>query len=142
MYYKLRVLVSTRSSNKKRQLNILLAEDEDIYQQIIESYIESLGLKITIVEDGKKCLAEAADHTYDIILMDIEMPEKNGLEATREIREKGIKTPIIAVTSNTWREDEITSKESGMNDFIAKPLTRSTLEKAINFWADHNQSLT
>ncbi len=138
----LRILVTLGNSNKKRQLSILLAEDEDIYQQIIENYIDSLGLKITIVEDGKKCLAEAADQSYDIILMDIEMPEKNGLEATREIREKGIKTPIIAVTSNTWREDEITSKESGMNDFLAKPVSKTTLEKTINYWVGQNQSLT
>jgi CheY-like chemotaxis protein len=119
-----------------KNLKILFAEDEDIYQQIMESYAESLGLKLTIVEDGQKCVTELDYHSYDIILMDIEMPHKNGLEATREIREKGVKTPIIAVTSNTWREDEIISRESGMNDFLAKPVNKKKLEKTIKYWSE------
>jgi DNA-binding response OmpR family regulator len=73
---------------------------------------------------------------YDLILMDIEMPEKNGLETTREIRKKGINIPIIAVTSNTWKEDEIRSLKSGMNDFLAKPFNAKTLAKKIEYWGN------
>ena len=118
-----------------RNLKILLAEDEDIYQQIIENYLNSFGLNLTIVENGEKCIAEAGIHSYDVILMDIEMPEKNGLEATQELRKKGIKTPIIAVTSSIWKEDEITFRASGMNDFLPKPLNKKKLESTIHYWA-------
>lgn len=136
-------MVSTENYiNSGKTLRVLLAEDEDIYQQIIQNYVEALGLKLTIVENGKKCIAEAGDQSYDIILMDIEMPEKDGLQTTLELREKGIRTPIIAVTSNTWKEDEITSKESGMNDFLAKPFNKSKLEKTIKYWASKSPAST
>lgn len=117
-----------------KSLRVLLAEDEDIYQKIIESYVNSLDLELTIVENGRQCITKAEEQNYDIILMDIIMPEINGYEATREIREKGIKTPIIAVTSNTWAEDEITSIKTGMNDFLAKPFNAKKLAGKIAYW--------
>ncbi|MFP3859612.1 MAG: response regulator [Bacteroidales bacterium] len=129
-------MVDTVNHKRRRKtLRILLAEDEDIYQQIIKNFAESLGLHITIVGDGKNCILEAGNHYYDIILMDIEMPKKNGLEVTRELRKKGIKIPIIAVTANTWKEDKIRSIQSGMNDFLPKPLSKKNLEKTILYWS-------
>lgn len=119
----------------KKSLRILLAEDEDIYQEVIERYIKNMGLQLTIVDDGIKCLQESQEGSYDIILMDIEMPGKDGFETTQELRKKGVKIPIIAVTSNTWREDKINSINSGMNDFLPKPFNRSKLARMINYWA-------
>lgn len=119
-----------------KQLRILLAEDEYIYQKIIESYISSFDLVLTVVENGNQCVSKAEKHNYDVILMDIVMPEKNGLEATREIRDKGINTPIIAITSNTWAEDEIISIDSGMNDFLAKPFNAKKLVHKITYWTN------
>jgi hypothetical protein len=124
----------------KKSLRILLAEDEDIYQEVIERYITNMGLHITIVDNGLKCLEESQEGSYDIILMDIEMPGKNGFETTQELRQKGLDIPIIAVTSNTWREDKINSINSGMNDFLPKPFNRSKLARMINYWAEKRGS--
>ena len=126
--------------NNKKSLHILLAEDEDIYQEVIGRYITNMGLHLTIVDDGLKCLEETKEGSYDIILMDIEMPGKNGFETTQELRKKGIDIPIIAVTSNTWREDKINSINSGMNDFLPKPFNRSKLANMINYWAEKSGS--
>lgn len=119
-------------------LRILLVEDEDIYQEIIQRYTKAMGLDITIVDNGEKCIHELQNDAYDIILMDIEMPRKNGFEATAELRKNGVKTPIIAVTSNAWREDEINSINSGMNDFLPKPFDKQRLEKKIQYWAEQS----
>ena len=124
----------------KKTIHILLAEDEDIYQEVIERYIETMGLQLTIVDNGKKCIEEAKECSFDIILMDIEMPEKNGFETTKEIRSRGINTPIIAVTSNTWREDKINSINSGMNDFLAKPFNKRKLSRMITYWIEKSST--
>ena len=121
-----------------RQLQILLAEDEHIYQRIIENYIRNLDMQLTIVDNGKKCLDQIEKNNYDIILMDIIMPELDGIETTQAIREKGIKTPIIAVTSNVWKEDEERSIKSGMNDFLPKPFNAQKLFRKIAYWSRHN----
>jgi len=129
------------SVTKKRILSkpirILLAEDEQIYQKIIERYIHSFDLDLTIVENGNQCILEAEAQKYDIILMDIVMPGKNGIEAAKELRKKGINVPIIAVTSNAWAEDEIKSINSGMNDFLAKPFHAQKLARKIAYWTEH-----
>ncbi|MFP4620327.1 MAG: response regulator [Bacteroidales bacterium] len=125
--------------NKKssKQIRILLAEDEQIYQKIIERYIHSFDFEVTIVEDGNQCILEAEADKYDIILMDIVMPGKNGIEAAMELRKRGIKTPIIAVTSGAWAEEKIKSINSGMNDFIAKPFHAKKLAKKIAYWTKY-----
>jgi len=129
-----------KGSNRK-SIHILLAEDEDIYQEVIERYINTMGLHLTIVDNGKKCIEEAKEDAFDIILMDIEMPEKNGFETTQEIRRRGINIPIIAVTANTWREDRINSIKSGMNDFLAKPFNIRKFSQMINYWAEKSSTI-
>ena len=127
--------------SNSNSIHILLAEDEDIYQEVIERYINTMGLHLTIVDNGRKCIEEAGESSFDIILMDIEMPEKNGIETTREIRKRGINTPIIAVTANTWREDKINSIKSGMNDFLAKPFNKRKFSRMINYWAEKSSTI-
>jgi CheY-like chemotaxis protein len=121
-----------------KSISILLAEDEQIYQKIIEHHIHSFELDLKIVVSGDQCITEAASKEYDIILMDIMMPGKDGIEAARVLREKGIQTPIIAVTSNTWAEDKIKSINSGMNDFLAKPFHAKKLARKIAYWTEQN----
>jgi len=123
-----------------KRLRILLAEDEYIYQRVIEKYIHDFDMQLTIVEDGEECLEKIERQEYDIILMDIVMPNLNGLETTQAIRKKGIDTPIIAVTSNTWKEDEEMSIDSGMNDFLPKPFNAQKLVKKITYWSKKNRS--
>lgn len=118
-----------------RTIRVLLAEDEHLYQRIIEQYIHEFNIQLTIVNDGKACLDKVDRQQYDVILMDIIMPEFNGLEVARAIRNKGIQTPIIAVTSNIWKEDEIKSIKSGMNDFLPKPFNAQKLAQKITYWS-------
>lgn len=128
-------MLTVKNIPSTRTIRVLLAEDEHLYQRIIEQYIHEFNIQLTIVNDGKACLDKVDRQQYDVILMDIIMPEFNGLEVARAIRNKGIKTPIIAVTSNIWKEDEIKSIKSGMNDFLPKPFNAQKLARKITYWS-------
>jgi len=128
-------LLTVKNIPSTRTIRVLLAEDEHLYQRIIEQYIHEFNIQLTIVNDGKACLDKVDRQQYDVILMDIIMPEFNGLEVARAIRNKGIQTPIIAVTSNIWKEDEIKSIKSGMNDFLPKPFNAQKLAQKITYWS-------
>lgn len=132
----MRLLSDYKNKKSFRPIRVLLAEDEYLYQKIIEGYVHSFNLELTIVDNGNQCISKAIEQQYDIILMDIVMPHKSGLEAARELRSHGITTPIIAITSNTWVEDEITSIEAGMNDFLAKPISAKKLARKIAYWSN------
>ncbi|MBS3805985.1 MAG: response regulator [Bacteroidales bacterium] len=128
-------MLTVKNIPSTRTIRVLLAEDEHLYQHVIEQYIHEFNIQLTIVNDGKACLDKVDRQQYDVILMDIIMPEFNGLEVARAIRNKGIKTPIIAVTSNIWKEDEIKSIKSGMNDFLPKPFNAQKLARKITYWS-------
>ena len=109
--------------------NILLAEDNDLNVEIAEAILERAGLKTERVEDGIQCvnkIMEMPVGTYDIILMDIQMPEMNGYKATQEIRRLPDRDkaciPIIAMTANAFEEDKRDAIAAGMNGHIAKPI--------------------
>jgi len=120
-----------------KDLNILVAEDNAINQRVARFLIEKLGHKVEIAENGKIALEKFKDNDYDLILMDIQMPIMDGLEATREIRsfetqnniEKRI--PIVALTANTMKGDREKFLDSGMNDYIGKPFKASELSQLI-----------
>ena len=109
--------------------NILLAEDNDLNAEIAETILEHAGLKIDRVEDGIQCvnrIMEMPVGTYDMILMDIQMPRMNGYKATQAIRHLPDKDkaciPIIAMTANAFEEDKRDAIEAGMDGHIAKPI--------------------
>ena len=109
--------------------NILLAEDNDLNAEIAEAILEHAGLKIDRVEDGIQCvnkIMEMPAGTYDMILMDIQMPRMNGYKAAQAIRHLPDKDkaciPIIAMTANAFEEDKRDAIEAGMNGHIAKPI--------------------
>ena len=109
--------------------NILLAEDNDLNAEIAEVILERAGLKIERVEDGIQCvnrIMKMPAGTYDMILMDIQMPQMDGYKATRVIRRLPDKDkaciPIIAMTANAFEEDKRKAIAAGMNDHIAKPI--------------------
>ncbi|MGV7005345.1 response regulator [Desulfovibrio sp. QI0442] len=115
---------------------ILLVEDEPINREIAQALLEDVGFIVDLAEDGGKAIERVQAATYDLILMDMQMPHINGLEATRQIRllPQGAAIPIIAMTANAFAEDRELCIEAGMNDFIAKPVSVSLLYQKLCAW--------
>lgn len=106
---------------------ILLVEDSPDNAMLICHYIESLGAKIDIATDGIRALDKASKKHYDVILMDIQMPGMDGLEATRRLRRSGYREPIIAVTAHALHAEAEKSLQAGCNVHLTKPVTRKKL---------------
>jgi len=112
------------------ELQILLAEDNKLNQLMIKKVVEDFGFALDIVETGKEAVEKLANQHYDLILMDVHMPEMDGYTATKYIREKmGAKSniPIIVVTSPSDRKEHIQSLLLGANTFISKPINPEEL---------------
>jgi two-component system, sensor histidine kinase len=124
-----------------RPLRILVAEDSSINQFVAATLLEDIGVHADIVGDGLEAVTSATRNRYDLILMDMQMPEMGGIEATRAIRARGGRlatVPIIALTANAFDEDVRSCLDAGMNDFISKPIERERLLAAICRHLDHN----
>jgi len=114
---------------------ILLAEDNKINQKLIRAIIKKAGYYLDIVEDGKAALEKVRTGAYDLVLMDIQMPEMNGLDATKAIRQAGFaEIPVIAMTASAFEKDRKMCLDAGMNDFISKPLKQTDLLRMIFKW--------
>lgn len=113
---------------------VLLVEDNVINQKVAKKILESLNLDVSIAANGVEAIHKVESDVYDIIFMDIQMPIMNGLDATIEIRKKGIQTPIIAMTANAMKEDRDLSIEVGMDDFISKPITFAAINTVMQKW--------
>jgi signal transduction histidine kinase/CheY-like chemotaxis protein len=122
-------------------LQILLAEDNKMNQFIARKTFSKIGYTIDIADNGRVAIQMQDNKKYDLIFMDIQMPEMDGLEAARHIIEMygNDAPPIIAMTANVLSEDEVKCKQAGMVDFISKPFTIERLEKVIQRWAQHGR---
>jgi PAS domain S-box-containing protein len=121
---------------------VLLAEDDCINQEVARLILEDAGLTTDLAEDGAQALRMAEANSYALILMDMQMPEMDGVEATREIRKlDGRKAvPIIAMTANAFAEDREKCFDAGMNDFVAKPFNPEALFKVLLKWISKNET--
>ncbi|MFN3697072.1 MAG: response regulator [Pseudobdellovibrio sp.] len=129
-------------SNQSLSLNILLAEDNEINQKIAASFLKKMGHTVSVASNGLQALDKFNSQKFDLILMDIQMPEMNGYDATRAIRdlEKILKTrtPIIALTAHALRGDKEKCIQNGMDDYISKPLFYDDLQTIITKYSRHN----
>jgi CheY-like chemotaxis protein len=119
---------------RKLPLRILLAEDNHFNQLVASKILNRLGYKIEIVDNGIKVLEAMQNRRYDVILMDIQMPEMDGLEATKHIVDNtdlARRPYIIALTANAMDSDRQICMDAGMDDFISKPVNVDSLVKAL-----------
>lgn len=105
----------------------LLVEDEPVNREVATAYLHEIWPRIDVANDGVEAVEMANRNTYDVILMDMQMPRMDGLQATREIRAKDPNVLILAMTANAFVDDKKRCIEAGMNDFIAKPVRPNTL---------------
>jgi len=113
------------------RIRILLAEDTPDNQRLISMFLKRYNIDLVIVDNGKKAVDEATRNDYDLLLMDIQMPYMNGIEATDTLIKAGYRKPIIAVTANAMQDDISLYKKIGFSHVVAKPIVKKLLIDAI-----------
>jgi CheY-like chemotaxis protein len=118
-----------------RQLRVLLAEDSLVNQKLAVALLERRGHLVTVANNGREALVATESQEFDLVLMDVQMPEMDGYEATRAIRmaerQSGLHLPIIAVTAHAFKGDEARCLAAGMDAYISKPISAAELYQAI-----------
>lgn len=116
---------------------VLLVEDNEVNQIVASKMIKRFGLSVDIAANGIEALGFLENNRYELIFMDLHMPNMDGYEATRNIRHLNIHTPIIAITAATDKSVKKNCIDAGMNDFIAKPIIMAVLNEKIDYWIQH-----
>ncbi len=138
-------IADAESRDLLKGFSVLLAEDNEINQQVAVELLEEAGLSVTVVPDGVQAVDKAENRFYDVVLMDIQMPEMDGYEATKQIRKAedagtlkyvGIqkRLPVIAMTANAMSGDREKALAAGMDDHIVKPIDPEQLINTLLYW--------
>jgi two-component system sensor histidine kinase/response regulator len=129
----------------RRRLKILLAEDNIVNQKLAAKMLENRGHHVHVASDGQKAIDALTRERYDLVLMDIQMPEMDGLEATERIRDReeqeGIHTPIVAMTAHAMKGDRERCVAAGMDDYLSKPIKAADLYDVIDRWGKRIRSV-
>ncbi|OPY55056.1 MAG: hybrid sensory histidine kinase BarA [Methanosaeta sp. PtaU1.Bin112] len=128
------IVACTRPANSevdKHDLRIIVAEDNPVNQKVALSMLKRIGYRADVAANGVEVLKALERQHYDVVLMDIQMPEMDGFEATRRIRSSGIKTCIIAITAHALNGDREACLSMGMDGYISKPIRMEELQKAL-----------
>jgi signal transduction histidine kinase/DNA-binding response OmpR family regulator len=121
----------------KAGARVLVADDHVVNQELFKTILERAGNEVSVANDGKQALELCAVKDFDIVFMDIQMPEMDGFEATRALRAKGATMPIIAVTASAERRDRERCLECGMDDILTKPFGRADIVAMTEYWLKH-----
>ncbi len=124
-----------------RGSHILLVDDNSINQEVGKEFLEAVGMVVTLASNGQECLAALQHGTYDLVLMDVQMPVMDGLEATRRIRANSQfkDLPIIAMTAHAMAGDREKSLGAGMNEHLTKPINQTALYQTLKTWIAEKQ---
>ena len=122
---------------------VLLAEDNPLNQEVALDLLNEVGLQVDVADDGLQALHLAEDNDYDLILLDVQMPNMDGLEACRQILRlpRHRNTPVVAMTANAFEEDRNTALAAGMVDHIPKPVDPQLLYKTLARWLNHGNDI-
>lgn len=126
-----RELVKQYIASLARPLRILIADDNSVNRLVAARMLDGLDINISMAADGAEAVTCATNFNMDLILMDVRMPEMDGIEATRAIRSQGIGVPIIAFTANAFADDIEETRHAGMSGFVSKPVRKPVLMAAI-----------
>ena len=116
---------------------VLLAEDNIVNQKVARAMLERLGIQVDCVSNGVEAVSALTRQPYDLVLMDCQMPELDGYEAAKQIRNLGTQAanvPIVALTASALSDDRERCLQSGMNDFMGKPVKREELRTVLSAW--------
>jgi CheY-like chemotaxis protein len=114
--------------------SVLLAEDNPTTQELLVILLENAGVNVHVVSNGRQAIDFLERERVDLVFMDCQMPEMDGLEATLQLRRNGLSAPIIALTAHAREEDESRCLVAGMNDFLSKPFRKAELEALLDKW--------
>lgn len=130
------------SDSREEHFNgkVLVAEDTATNQLLVRLLLEKLGFEVTIAENGRQAVEMASEECFDLIFMDMHMPEMSGYEATEILRKKGLLTPIIALTASAMKGDEDKCIDAGCNAYLCKPIDRKSLTQTIQRFLIDQQS--
>ena len=115
-------------------VRVLLAEDNRVNQVVARRMLQKVGVTVFIAENGAEAVEQVSAMDFDLILMDCQMPEMDGYEASRELRRRGVTLPIVAMTANALSGDRQLCLDAGMDDYITKPVKQGKLQRILGKW--------